>query len=133
MLVIIVLPIDNNKKKDKRWSIRGKGQSVERMYFMTPKSGDLFYLHLLLANRKRAILFKALKTVPVQMLGAQADVEKQVLTYKQACVELCLTDDDSEWYFAITEATKFGTAAMLKGLPTTILAECGLADTHKAA
>lgn len=127
------------KKKDKRWSVRGKGQCLGRMYLMTPKSGDLFYLRLLLANRKGATSFEALRTVPVQVLGAPAGVEEQVLTYKQACVELGLTDDDGKWYSAMTEATEFGTAAMLRGLLTTILTECGLAeprrpwDTHKAA
>ena len=127
-------------KKNKAWSLRKKGRCVGRMYFMNPKAGEVFYLRLLLCNRKGATSFEDIRTVDVQVEGAAEGVkEPRLMTNKEACVFLGLTDNDGEWHEAIKEATEFGTAAMLRGLLLTILLECGpseprtLWEKHKIA
>ena len=108
------------------------GKCVDRMYFMSPKSDDVFYLRLLLANRKGCISFDDLRTVNVQIERApDGETAPQLLSYKQTCVELGLTDDDDEWDAAMAEATEFGTATMLRKLFVTILIECGPAKPLK--
>ena len=67
------------------------------MYFMNFKLNDVFYLRLLLVNRKKCTFFDDLKIVNVQI--ENAFVEKivfQFLNYKQICVEFELIDDDDE-------------------------------------
>ena len=119
-------------KKNKGWSIRKKGTCVGRMYFMSPKAGEVFYLRVLLCNRKGATSFEDIRTVDVQVEGAEDGVmEPRLMTNKEACVALGLADNDSEWHEAITEATEFGTAAMLRGLLLTILLECGPSEPRK--
>ena len=64
---------------------------------MNFKSDDVFYLRLLLVNRKKCTSFDDLKIVNVQI--EKTSVEKIVfrfLNYKQICVELELIDDDDE-------------------------------------
>lgn len=119
-------------KKKRLWTIRKKGTCVGRMYFMSPKAGEVFYLRVLLSNRKGATSFDDIRTVDVQVEGAaEGATEPRLMTNKEACVALGLTDNDGEWHEAIKEATEFGTAAMLRGLLLTILLECGPAEPLK--
>ena len=108
---------------------------------MGPKAGEVFYLRLLLSNRKGCTSFEDLRTVPVQIEGAEEGVTEPRLmeTYHDACIALGLTDNDGEWHAAMTEATDFSTAAMPRGLMVTILLECAPAqplrlwEEHKPA
>ena len=70
---------------------------MSRMYFMSFKSDDVFYLRLLLVNRKRCISFDDIRIVDVQVERASdEEIASQLLNYKQICVELELIDDDDE-------------------------------------
>ena len=62
------------RPKTKQWTLRLRGQTVGRMYFMGPKAGETFYLRLLLANRKGCTSYNDLRTVPVQLEGAEEGV-----------------------------------------------------------
>lgn len=65
--------------------------------------------------------FEDLRTVSGQVEGAvEGVIERRVMaTYKKACVAHRLTDDDDELNDALTEATQFDTAKMLRGLSVT--------------
>lgn len=117
--------------KGKAWQLRKLGQTVGRMYFMGPKAGEVFYLRLLLANRRSCTSFENLRTVPIQIENAEgvAETVPHVCdNFKDACAALGLTDNDGEWHDALKEATLFGTATMLRGLMVTILTECNPAE-----
>ena len=120
-----------NKIK-KIWIVRKMNKCVNRMYFMNFKSDDVFYLRLLLVNRKKCTSFDDLKIVNVQI--EKTSVEKIVfrfLNYKQICVELELIDDDDEWNAIMIEIIEFDIATMLKKLFVTILIECDFAKSLK--
>jgi len=58
-----------------------------RLYNVSPKKGDLFYLRLLLTVVKGKRSFEAVRTVD----GILHE------TYKEACIALGLASDDKEW------------------------------------
>ena len=67
------------------------------MYFMSFKFDDVFYLRLLLVNKKRYISFDDIRIVNVQIeKTSDGKIASQLLSYKQICVELDLIDDDDE-------------------------------------
>ena len=70
-------------KKTKRWKIREKGEALGRIHFISPKSKDLYYCRPLLCHRKGAISFDDLRTV-----------DGRLMEWKEACVELGLTEND---------------------------------------
>ena len=122
-------------KKLKTWTVRKKQVCVGRMYFMSPKSGEPFYLRLLLANRKSVTSFEDLRTVEVPVDDSDPQSPKQPRlfpTYQEACRALHLTDDDGEWHRAMQESAEFGsTGAAMRGLLVTLFMECHPADPLK--
>ena len=119
-------------KKNKSWSIRKKDTCVDRMYFMNLKADEIFYLRVLLCNRKRIISFENIRTVDVQIEDAENEVMKpRLMINKETCVTLKLTDNDSEWHEAITETIEFETVAMLRDLLLTILLKCESFESRK--
>ena len=67
------------------------------MYFMNFKLDDVFYLRLLLVNRKKCIFFDDIRIVDVQVEKTfDEKIASQLLNYKQICVEFELIDDDDE-------------------------------------
>lgn len=113
-------------RKLKKWKVRQKGICVGRMYFMGVKAGEVFYLRLLLANVRGATSFEHLRTVEVQIEGAEeGQMEWRLMeTYKDACVALKLTENDGEWHAAMTEASQWSTGRDIRCLMVTILLEC---------
>ena len=67
------------------------------MYYMNFKFDDVFYLRLLLCNRKKVISFENLKTIDMQISKtSKNEIKSRLFSYKQICVKFDLTDDDDE-------------------------------------
>ena len=113
-------------KREKIWNIRKKDQCVDRIYFMNFKIDDVFYLRLLLFNRKRYTSFENLRTIFVQIENVEKNVTKSRLMkiYHDACIALKLIDNDDEWHVVMTKTIEFDTIAMIKSLMMTILLKC---------
>ena len=119
-------------KKNKNWSIRKKDTCVDRMYFMSLKADEIFYLRVLLCNRKRIIFFENIRIVNVQIEDAENEVMKfRLMINKKTCVTLKLTDNDNEWHEAIIEIIEFEIVAMLRDLLLTILLKCEFFEPRK--
>jgi len=74
---------------EKTWTRRKRDSTpvLGRLYNVSPKKGDLFYLRLLLTVVKGKGSFAAARTVD----GVLYD------TFKEACIALGLASDDKEW------------------------------------
>lgn len=55
-------------KKTRRWKVREKGEALGRIYFISSKSKDLYYLRLLLCHRKGATSYEDLRTVEGRLM-----------------------------------------------------------------
>ena len=100
-------------KSDRMWKIRQKQTAIGRMYFINPRSGDLYYLRMLLTHRRGCVSFEELRTIDGKLCG-----------WKEACYELGLIDDDQAFADCLQEASGFATASMLRILYIGILIEC---------
>ena len=98
------------------------------MYYVTLKTGERFYLWLLLTAVKGATSFEDLRT----FAGVTAP------NFQQACLACGLLADDNEWHQCLTEAGVMASGYQLRLLFVTILHECNpsspgvLWDQHKA-
>jgi len=70
-------------KRNKRWKIRERGETLRRINFISLKTKDLYYYRLLLCHVKGATSFENLRTVDGHVMG-----------WKEACVELRLTENN---------------------------------------
>ncbi len=95
----------------KKWTIRQKGCCVGRLYFVSPSTGERYFLRTLLTKVKGVVSFEALHTVN----GVVHD------TFKSACIALALYDSDDEWNACLEEAIGMQTGAQLRSLFVTIL------------
>ena len=113
-------------KREKIWNIRKRNQCVDCIYFMSLKIDDVFYLRLLLFNKKRCTSFENLRTIFIQIENVEKSVTKSRLmkTYHDVCITLKLIDNDDEWHVVMTKTIEFDTIAMIKSLMMTILLKC---------
>ena len=69
-------------------------EAVGRMVSIHPKSGDIFYLRVLLNNRAGALSYEDLRTIED---GEHPD-------YKSVCIALDLSESDKQWVGCLNEA-----------------------------
>ncbi|CAN1242016.1 ATP-dependent DNA helicase PIF1 [Linum perenne] len=74
-------------KQSSQWVIRKKGFVIGRIASIPPRSGDVFYLRMLLTKIPGALSFEQLRTVNGHLYQ----------TYQQACQALGLLSNDTEW------------------------------------
>jgi hypothetical protein len=106
------------KQKNKCWEPRKRGFAIGRIPYCSPTCGDRYYLRLLLINVPGAKSFEHIKTVN----GHECE------TFKQACLELHLIEDDQEWTRCFDEALIFSSGSSLRGLFVTALTFGELVD-----
>ena len=95
----------------KRTRITG---TIGRMVSITPASGDIYYMRLLLTQRADVFSFEDLRTID--------DIVYD--TYKAACIALRLLEDDTEWENCLNEAAGYQIPKALRSLFLTILIMC---------
>jgi hypothetical protein len=108
-------------KSSKTWSKRTQKYSVGRMYFVPPNAGERYYLRLLLTHVPGATSFDFLKTVKGEKFNS----------YREACIEHGLLEDDTEWDRCLTEASELQTGKQLRNLFAMILAQCDVTYPFK--
>ncbi|CAH9080016.1 unnamed protein product [Cuscuta epithymum] len=108
-------------KETKEWKERKKGFSIGRINYVPPGSGEIFYMRCLMNVVRGATCHDDLKIVD----------DIQFLTYRDACYERGLLDDDREYIDAIEESSHSASAFLLRYLFTTILtSNCASHQEH---
>jgi hypothetical protein len=85
----------------KKWTIRQRGCSVGRLYFVNPSAGERYFLRTLLTKVKGVVSFEALCTINNVVL----------YTFKSACIAFGLSNSDDEWNACLEEAVCMQIAA----------------------
>ncbi|SAM00063.1 hypothetical protein [Absidia glauca] len=104
--------------KEKVWTARKRGFAIGRIPYCTPTCGERYYLRLLLVNVAGSKSFDDIKTIN----GHQSE------TFKQACLQLHLIDDDREWIRCFEKASLFSSGSSLRNLFVTALTFGQLTD-----
>jgi hypothetical protein len=93
-------------RKTRQWKRRSpnSGGSIGRITYVPPSLGSCYYLRILLNHVVGPQSFKEIRKVN----------GKDCETYKEACFELGLLDDDKEYVDAILEASTWATASYLR-------------------
>ncbi|GFX55068.1 uncharacterized protein LOC104236095 [Trichonephila clavipes] len=110
----------------KKFQRRKQGKAVEghtnlyssdalgRLYTVHPNNTECFYLRLLLINIRGPISFQDLRTVNGQLCA----------TYRQACQELNLLENDAHWDTALADASNTARPLQIRTLFAIILTTC---------
>ncbi|KAL8154528.1 hypothetical protein AgCh_000044 [Apium graveolens] len=103
------------------WTMRKKGKQIGRMLYTHHSAGELWYLRLLLSNVSGPTFFQFLKTIN--------GVSFQ--TFKDACKNLGLLDDDNEWHSVIKECVVSGFLKQIRQLFIHIIVNYQVSDLRK--
>ncbi|GFT09255.1 ATP-dependent DNA helicase [Trichonephila clavipes] len=88
--------------------------ALGRLYTVHPNNTECFYLRLLLINIRGPISFQDLRTVNGQLCA----------TYRQACQELNLLENDAHWDTALADASNTARPQQIRTLFAIILTTC---------
>lgn len=95
-----------------------KSDAIGRVYTVHPNNYECFFLRLLLHNIRGPQNFNELKTVNGNLFS----------TFREACIELGLLENDNQWNIALTEAAKICTANQIRNLFCIIITTCNPSD-----
>ena len=114
---------NNQQKKWKKRSSpsKEKPRTIGRVFTVHPNQGETFYLRLLLHHKSGSVSFDDLRTIE----------GKTWSTFKEACIQLNLLQDDNEWHECLTEASNTHSAVNMRGLFVSILLFCDPTDPLK--
>ncbi|XP_076893887.1 uncharacterized protein LOC143546016 [Bidens hawaiensis] len=99
------------KLEQKHWERRKSGCSIGRIHAISLALGDAYFLRVLLNKVKGPQSFEDIRTVNGKLHE----------TFRDACFELGLLDDDSEYIEAIKEVSHSGTGFYIRSLFVTML------------
>lgn len=100
------------------WTYRKKGKQIGRLLYTHHSAGELWYLRLLLSKVRGPTSFESLKTIN----GIQYK------TFKDACKNYGLLDDDNEWYEVLEDCAKSGFPSQIRELFVHIIVNCQVSD-----
>ena len=103
-------------KPNKKWHERKRGFCIGRINNVSPMSGDVFYLRMLLHNEQSCG-----KTSFKDMLTIDETVHE---SYQSVCRQLGLLSDDQEWTLVLTEAAVTKMCPEIRSLYIVILMFC---------
>ncbi|XP_013594329.1 PREDICTED: uncharacterized protein LOC106302348 [Brassica oleracea var. oleracea] len=98
----------------KEWTPRQQGEAIGRVVYISPASGDSYFLRILLNVVRGPRGYDDLYTVGDLVFKK----------FKQACYARGLLDDDREWHEAIEEPSLWATGRQLRKLFVLILVYC---------
>ncbi|KAH9076748.1 hypothetical protein Ae201684P_010682 [Aphanomyces euteiches] len=106
----------------RKWTSRKKGgkRMIGRMLTVSPRSGDCFYMRMLLCYRRGPTSHEDLRTV-------NGVVHPK---FKSAALALGFLENDEEWLTCMREATETATPYELRTLFVSILIHCEPADAR---
>ncbi|XP_047129685.2 uncharacterized protein LOC100201102 [Hydra vulgaris] len=98
-----------------KWKVRQRGSNkvIVRMYKVSP-IGEIFYHRMLLLHVRGAVSFEDLRTVNGTVFN----------TFREACSQLGLLQDDAEWRNTLTEAAATRLPNQIRQLFSIILTFC---------
>ena len=100
--------------KEKGWATRKKGFAIGRMYFVSPSSGERFYLRTLLTVVKGPTSFEDLCMVDGTLYPM----------FRDSCITHGLLEDDGEWVICLQDASQMQTGGSLRQLFASLLLFC---------
>ncbi|CAN0926294.1 hypothetical protein LINGRAHAP2_LOCUS35263 [Linum grandiflorum] len=103
-------------KQCSQWTPRKKGFSIGRIYSIPPKSGDTFYLRMLLTKIPGALSYEALRTVNGILYP----------DYQKACQALGLLSTDDEWNDVMAEVSHWGMPHLIRSTFISLLMFCNV-------
>jgi len=106
------------KPKEKVWALCQRGYALGHMYYVSPTSGERFYLWMLLTIVKGPTSFAHLRTFNGILCP----------TFHDACIAHGLLKNDGEWQQCLEEASAMQTGHQLHQLFCTMLLFCSPAD-----
>ncbi|CAI8604002.1 unnamed protein product [Vicia faba] len=98
-------------KRYRRWNPRKRGRTIGRLIWVPPRTGELYYLRMMLTVVKRPTCYKDIKKVG----GIVRD------NFRDACFEMGFLNDDKEYVAAINETNDWGSGYFLRKLFVTML------------
>ncbi|CAN1242014.1 ATP-dependent DNA helicase PIF1 [Linum perenne] len=105
-------------KQSSQWVIRKKGFVIGRIASIPPRSGDVFYLRMLLTKIPGALSFEQLRTVNGHLYQ----------TYQQACQALGLLSNDTEWNDVMMEVSHWGMPSFIRSTFVSLLMFCNVSS-----
>lgn len=102
----------------KRWTKRKNGNTIGRIYSVSPKQTEKYHLRMLLYHVPGATSFSYLRTVNGVVHP----------TYQQAAMALGLLESDNQWELCLSDAAVFQSAHSLRNLFCIIIAFCSPAS-----
>ncbi|XP_071739059.1 uncharacterized protein [Rutidosis leptorrhynchoides] len=91
---------------DRVWTVRKIKPKLGRIHHVPPSAGEAYYLRILLNKVRGPTCFEDIRTVNGKICP----------TFKDACYELGLLDDDKEYIEAIQQASQYSTGPYLRSL-----------------
>ena len=82
-----------------------RDDALGRVYTIHPNNREAFFLRLLLHHVHGPTSFEDLKLIRIRNDAGNIIGTKQCNTFMEACNELCLIENDSQWNEALHEAT----------------------------
>ncbi|KAF1868073.1 hypothetical protein Lal_00034015 [Lupinus albus] len=98
-------------KRSRTWKPRKSGYTIGRLIWISPCTGELYYLRMMLTMVKGATCYEDIRTV--------SDI--QYSTFRDACFAMGLLQDDREYMEALKEAYDWGSGFYLRKLFVTML------------
>ncbi|KAF1891422.1 hypothetical protein Lal_00017056, partial [Lupinus albus] len=98
-------------KRSQTWKPRKSGYTIGILIWVSPCTGELYYLRLMLTVVKGATCYEDIRTV--------SDI--QYSTFRDACFSMGLLQDDREYIEALKEAYAWGSGFYLRKLFVTML------------
>ncbi len=102
------------KKKEKQWALSTRTPSllpIGHMYFVQPSEGERYFLRLLLHHVPGATSFEDLTCT-----NRHLQHPTQHASFKEACQQRGLLQDDAEWAQCMEEALSMASASCLRAL-----------------
>ncbi|XP_058775184.1 uncharacterized protein LOC131649437 [Vicia villosa] len=98
-------------KRYRRWRPRKRGNTIGRLIWVPPSTGELFYLRMMLTVAKGPTCYEDIKKV--------GGIVRH--SFRDACLEMGFLNDDKEYVSAIYEAKDWGSGYFLRQLFVTML------------
>ncbi len=107
------------KKKEKQWALRTQMPGllpIRHMYFVQPSEGKRYFLRLLLHHVPGAMSFENLACT-----NRHLQHPMQHASFKEACQQRGLLQDDAKWAQCMEEAASMASASCLRALFVALL------------
>ena len=107
-----------SKNGPAHWKRRSKDFAIGRIALLSPAAGERYYLRLLLTSVRGPTGFEDLRTVNGRLCP----------TFKQACIERGLLENDDEWNSCFEDAKLYNSGKQLRSLFVYALTSEAIAD-----